>query len=164
MTIAPKFSIVLAMFSLPRYGSMTSQGVAIFSLLLSFASTSNALEIACPQKILTTQTLETQEAGWREFVRPDKLDENGNVNAYSHVSRISVYSDNPKKLVELKPDNELARDPTWSFLKASPDAPPLYMACNYFDTRIQFVRELPANVKKCVQKRGGVLQCEIFKH
>jgi hypothetical protein len=63
----------------------------------------------------------------------------------------------------LMPDNEMARDPSWSFTKAPPGTPPLYMACNYFETRIQFVKVLPMNVRKCTAKRGGILQCDVFK-
>ena len=145
---------------LRKYGSIVNYLAVIFSLLLCFASTSNALEITCPQKILTTQKLDKQEAGWREFVRPSS---DGKLNAYSHVSRISLYSDDPKKIAELKPDNDLASEPTWYFVKAPVDALPLFMACNYLDTRLQFVRELPANVKKCTQIRSGVLRCEMFE-
>lgn len=48
-------------------------------------------------------------------------------------------------------------------MKLPAGAPPLYMECHYDQTRIKFVRALPANAKKCTAKRGGVLQCDLFK-
>ncbi|MGM9482869.1 STY0301 family protein [Roseateles sp. NT4] len=131
-----------------------------FMTTFAFATCAEALEIRCPEKILTTQRLDKQEAGWQEFVRPNG---DGGVDAYAYVSGISIYSDDPKLLQELKPDNETARDPSWSFIKPPPGTPPLHMACYYSQTRIEFVRALPANVKKCTAKRGGVLQCDVFK-
>jgi len=133
---------------------------AVFMATFSFATLGEALEIRCPEKIQTTQRLDKQEAGWQEFVRPNG---DGGVDAYAYVSGISIYDDDPKLLYELKPDNETARDPSWTFTKPAPGTPPLYMACHYAQTRIQFVRALPANVRKCTAKRDGVLQCDMFK-
>ncbi|MBH9553070.1 STY0301 family protein [Inhella gelatinilytica] len=124
------------------------------------ASTSHALDIVCPEKILTTQKLDGQAAGWKEFVRPNGK---GSVDTYSYASGISIYYGDPEEIAELKPDSEMARNPSWSFVKAPPGTPLIYMACHYHETRIQFVRALPANVKKCTSKPGGLLQCELFK-
>jgi hypothetical protein len=132
----------------------------VFGVIVSLSSPSEAVEFVCPKKILTTQRLDKSELGWTEFVRPDG---DGKINTYSYVSGISIYWDDPKKIMELVPDNESAIDPSWSFKKAPPGTPPLYMACNYFQTRIGFVKALPINVKKCTAKRGGILQCDVFK-
>jgi hypothetical protein len=143
-----------------RYGlTMTRLAVALL-VALSFAPPSGALEIICPERIVTTQSLDKQEVGWQDFVRPNGAE---GADKHAYASGISMYSDHPKKLVELKPDNEMAKNPSWSFTKATPEAQPLYIACHYFETRIQFVKALPKNVKKCTSKRGGILQCDVFK-
>jgi hypothetical protein len=146
--------------SITRYGSTMNRVAVLLGLSFFVASSCEALEIVCPEKILTSQRLDKQEAGWEAFVRPDG---EGKVATYSYASGISVYSDDPKKIIELRPDRESAGEPSWSFSKAPPGTPPLYMACHYFDTRFQFIKALPANVKKCTAKRGGILQCDEFK-
>lgn len=145
---------------LKRYSSKTNHFALVFGAILSLSAPSEALEITCPKKILTTQRLDKPEAGWQEFVRPNG---DGKIDTYSYASGISIYLDDPKKIMELKPDNERTRYPSWSFTEAPPGTPPLYMACSYFETRIGFVKVLPINVKKCTAKRGGILQCDVFK-
>jgi hypothetical protein len=131
-----------------------------FLVGFSFALPSDALQLICPERIVTTQRLDKQEVGWQEFVRPNG---DGGVDTYAYASGTSIYEDDPKKLFELKPDNETARDPSWSFVKAPPGTPPLYMVCHYFETRILFIKALPPNLKKCTSRRGGILQCDVFK-
>jgi len=131
----------------------------VVSALVFMAAPCQAIEIVCPARIFTTQILDKPEAGWQEFVRPDG---EGGIAKYSYASGISIYSGAPVDIVELKPGSEVAGYPSWHFLKTSPEAPPIYMACQYFDTRIQFVKMLPPNLKRCTAKRGGSLQCELF--
>lgn len=148
-----------SVLQLRRCGSTMKRFVIPFFICIVFASPGEALEVVCPERIETTQRLDKQQVGWKEFVRPNG---DGSTDTYAYVSGISIYEDDPNKLFELKPDNEATREPSWSFIKAPPGAPPLHMACHYFETRIQFVRALPSNVKKCTAKRGGVLQCDVF--
>lgn len=101
-----------------------------------------------------------QEVGWQEFVRPNA---DGKIDAYSYVSGISIYWDDPKKIMELRPDKDTSKDSSWSFKKVPPGTPPLYMACHYFETRIGFIKALPLNIKRCTAKRSGILRCEVFE-
>ena len=132
----------------------------VLSSTLFLSSPSEAIDIICPKKILTTQSLDKQELGWQEFVRPDA---DGKTDTFSYASGISIYWDDPKKIIELRPDKDTSNDPSWSFKKVPPGTPPLYMACHYFETRIGFIRALPSNVKKCTAMRGGILRCEVFE-
>jgi hypothetical protein len=119
-----------------------------------------ALEIRCPEKIVTTQTLVKQESGWQEFVRPTLS--GANENNWSIPSRIALYDGNPKEIAELKPDDS-AKKSTWRFTEPSPANRPIYMSCVYSNTRIEFIKALPLNIKKCTETRAGVLRCEAFK-
>lgn len=131
---------------------------ALFVAALSFASPSEALEIICPEKILTAQKLDLQESGWQEFAASDG---GGSVFAYSYVSGIAIYDSDPKNGYLLKEDKEGVK--IWTFIKAPPEAPPVYMACHYSQTRVRIARALPKNIKKCTAKRAGVLHCDVFK-
>jgi len=122
----------------------------------------HALEIRCPEKIITTQTLAKQESSWQEFVRPISLsgvDENN----WSRLSRISLYDGDPKDIAELKPDDESAQKSAWSFTEPSLANRPIYVSCVYSSTRIEFIKALPLNIKKCTEIQTGVLRCEEFK-
>lgn len=130
-----------------------------FSAIFAISCSADALEISCPEKIVTTQKLVGRAKGWKEFVRPDGTLSRRN---YSYVSGIGIYDGDPREIVELKPDDEMAKEETWSFNKPTSSKRPLYMACAYFETRVQFIRTLPPSVKKCTSKRGVVLQCEEF--
>ena len=130
------------------------------SLVLMFA-TANAMavDIACPAKIETAQKLLKPVAGWQAFVRP--IGDHKTVQ-WSRVARIDLYSGHPNEIAELKPDDENAPSPSWSFDRPAAVELPLWMSCVYFDTRIEFVKALPVNVRKCTAKRDGVLHCEEF--
>jgi hypothetical protein len=119
-----------------------------------------AFDIACPGKIVTSQKLMERAPGWKEFVRPDG---GAKPRRWSRVSRIDLYDGDPKEIAQLKPDDEDAKEDSWSFNAPSPPERPLYMACVYFDTRIQFIKALPLNVRKCTSSREGILRCEEFK-
>ena len=65
-----------------------------------------ALDVSCPEKITTSQTLLKQESGWQQFIRPV---EQGETRQWAYVSGISLYTGNPKELAQLKPDDETAK-------------------------------------------------------
>jgi len=136
------------------------RSMIFFSAFFAVWNSASALDIACPEKIVTTQKLIGPAAGWKEFVRTDGEQKQRN---YSYVSGIAIYDGDPREIVELKPDSEMANEASWSFIKPTTAGRPLYMACSYFDTRIQFIKTLPASVKKCTSKRGGILHCDEFK-
>ena len=64
-----------------------------------------AVDIACPNPVVTTQALVKQEPGWTEFVRPTESPE---LARSSYVSGISLYVGNPMDIAQLKPDDEEA--------------------------------------------------------
>jgi len=134
--------------------------VVACTALLATSLNVAALDISCPEKITTSQELLKQASGWQQFVRPVK---EGKTRQWSYVSGISLYTGDPKDIAQLKPDDEMAKDQSWSFSAPSSPERPLYMACVYFETRIQFVKALPLNVKKCTSIGEGVLRCEEFK-
>ncbi|MFG6430086.1 STY0301 family protein [Roseateles sp. LYH14W] len=113
-----------------------------------------AFDVACPEKILTTQKLAGRENGWAGF-------DPGPSHAY--VSGISIYDGHPNDMVRLKPDDEMAKEQIWSFLKAPPNAKPLYVMCDYHLTRVGFIRSLPKGIKKCTVKKTGLLRCEVHE-
>ena len=117
-----------------------------------------ALEIKCPEKIVTSQKIIEAAPGWKEFVRPDGDD--AKPHRWSYVEGISLYSGDPTDIAQLKPDDENAQEDSWTFGAPSSPERPLYMACVYSNTRMQFVRALPLTVKKCTAGRGRVLRCE----
>jgi hypothetical protein len=131
------------------------------SVLVSMSMPSKAVELVCPEKIQTVQTSVGLAAGWKEFVRPDGSQVPGR---YSLLAGIDLYDGDPAEIAQLRPDQESAHDSTWSFSQPAPPQRPLYMACVYFNTRIQVVKALPLNVKKCTTRRGGRLRCEEFKN
>jgi len=133
--------------------------VASFNVVLAPTNVA-AFEVACPNKIVTSQKIVGGAPGWKEFVRPDG---NAKLPRWSYVSGINLYSGDPKNIAQLKPDDENAKEASWSFSTPSSPDRPLYMACIYFDTRIQFIKALPLNVRKCTSSRERVLRCEEFK-
>ena len=149
------------MSTLQPNNALYRAGLALVCGALYAASlTATALEITCPEKITTSQKLIERAPGWKEFVRPDG---DAKPRRWSHVSRIDLYDGDPKEIAQIKPDDEGAKEDSWRFSAPSPPLRPLYMACVYFDTRIQFIKELPLNVKKCTSSPEGVLRCEEFK-
>jgi hypothetical protein len=133
--------------------------IIIGGSLLAAAQQSKALDIACPDKIVTSQNLAEQAPGWKEFVRP-----NGDPKTirWSFLAGIDLYYGDPVEIMQLKPDSEDATEASWTFTRPSLPTRPLYMACSYRGTRIQITRALPLDVKKCTVKTGGVLRCEQF--
>ncbi len=128
--------------------------------LLAVSIRASALEIVCPEKIETAQQLMKSNVGWDQFVRP--IDEKGTEPRWSYVAGIRIYSGHPREIVELVPSN--GKD-TWNFgFPATPELQ-IYMACGYFDTRLEFIKSLPLNVKKCTtnKEKRGTLHCELFK-
>ena len=69
--------------------------------------------------------------------RPDLVRPDGDAKPrrWSRVSRIDLYDGDPKDIAQLKPDDEDAKEDSWSFNAPSPPERPLYMACVFFDTR-----------------------------
>ena len=119
-----------------------------------------AVDFQCPKKIVTSQKLVNQAAGWSEFMRPNG---DGTVDNWAYVSGISLYSGDPNQIAELKPDDENSQLPYWTFGEPAKAEEPLYMSCFYHGTRIEFTKKLPLNVRKCTAHRDGVLRCEVFK-
>jgi hypothetical protein len=132
------------------------RNVLLFIGLIGAPSAALALDIACPEKIVTTQVLGESVVGWKEFVRPGREAEKGH---WSRPSRIDLYYGDPKDIAQLVPDNE---EDIWTFSRPSTPERPIYMACVYSDTYVQFVKALPPNIKKCIANQG-VLDCEEFK-
>ncbi len=141
--------------------SMNRTSIIGFALLAVSIRVS-ALEIVCPEKIETAQQLMKSNVGWDQFVRP--IDEKGTEPRWSYVVGISVYSGHPREIAELKP--EFGKDSySWTFgFPATPELQ-IYMACIYLDTRLEFIKSLPLNVKKCTtnNEERGKLTCELFK-
>jgi hypothetical protein len=123
------------------------------------SSVASALDIVCPEKIVTSQVLVESIAGWEEFVRPGQ---EAKMGRWSRPSRIDLYYGDPKDIAQLAPDNEEDALASWTFSKSSTSERPIYMACVYSDTYVQFVKALPLNIKKCIANQG-VLNCEEFK-
>ncbi len=132
--------------------SLIGFGLLVVSIRVS------ALDIVCPEKIVTSQQLIESKIGWDQFVRPV----DGKEPRWSPIAGISLYSGHPSEIAELVPDNG---EDVWTFGASAPPEQPTYMACIYFNTRVQLIKSLPLNIKKCTKnkKERGTLRCELFK-
>jgi hypothetical protein len=100
-----------------------------------------ASEFNCPTRIKTKQSAISKPGGWEAF---------NDISAVHHLRKVDFYDGNPKKMVQLAPDNpNSAGDPSWSFGSTGLEA---WMVCRYTETRITMAKRLPNGLKSCEVK------------
>jgi hypothetical protein len=112
---------------------------AVFAFVALSALPAHAASITCPAQIQVREQADAQTP-WRPFI--DK------VNARHFLSHVDLYDGPPEGLAQLKPDNADTddKDPSYWSVDASNT---LYVACNYQDTSVKYVRALPRAEKRC---------------
>ena len=124
--------------------------------LLAISRPVSALEFACPDTIMTSEQLDAEISGWSQFLRPGTGEKQ---HRSSPIAGIDLYDGDPNEIVQLVPDNQ--KD-TWTFTASANADRPLFMACVYLGTKVQLIKPLPMNIRKCTIRKKGVLNCELF--
>ncbi|MGH8456212.1 MAG: STY0301 family protein [Stenotrophobium sp.] len=133
------------------------------AIALIYCAQAPCLELRCPDEVLTRQSPVQDVAGWTPFVRDyDSTAGDPRTQAlalHSPFAGIELYSGEPSELAQLKPDDDLARQPEWTLGPLAPADLPVYLACTYAGTQVRLVRVLPRDVKKCRDHGNGRLVC-----
>lgn len=110
----------------------------VFSGLILVSNCVLSEIVTCPESIDTNQSLGKKIEGWDGF-----LDDLNNVH---YFNRITFYSEHPKMHASLAPDDEHTKgnNLTWTF-----GAHQIWLACGYYNTDVQLIRQLSNSIDKC---------------
>lgn len=113
---------------------------------LGAVNTANAYEIDCPAKInikFDHPELENIPDGWQVSDKKDRS---------LALSSLGVYSDEPVKLFQLKPEigiiDDKKHDITWQ-VNSVYDEGGSYVSCSYNDNEVQLVKKIDSSMKSC---------------
>ena len=99
-----------------------------------------ATPVTCPPVVEPgPPSLTTLPEGWSGFV--------DTVNARYNLMGVQLYSGHPRELATLVPDTQTADSALWN-LAADPRG--YYFACEYSNTALNLIRQLPAEMKACI--------------
>ena len=113
---------------------------------LGAVNTANGYEIDCPAKInikFDHPELENIPDGWQVSDKKDRS---------LALSSLGVYSDEPVKLFQLKPEigiiDDKKHDITWQ-VNSVYDEGGSYVSCGYNDNEVQLVKKIDSSMKSC---------------
>ena len=113
---------------------------------LGAVNTANGYEIDCPAKInikFDHPELENIPDGWQVSDKKDRS---------LVLSSLGVYSDEPVKLFQLKPEigiiDDKKHDITWQ-VNSVYDEGGSYVSCSYNDNEVQLVKKIDSSMKSC---------------
>lgn len=134
---------------LRRVDNMKGKIVTISLIAIAWlgaVNTANGYEINCPAKInikFDHPELENIPEGWQVSDKKDRS---------LALSSLGVYSDEPVKLFQLKPEigiiDDKKHDITWQ-VNSVYDEGGSYVSCSYNDNEVQLVKKIDSSMKSC---------------
>lgn len=110
----------------------------ITAFIILFSTQTFAIDLYCPEKIETYQSLAKSVVGWSE----------GSIyEAQKRYDHFQVFGGHPKDNAILRPDGEDGKG-FWTYDSKHG----LWMQCRYRNTTVTLEKEIPNNVKKCMLK------------
>jgi hypothetical protein len=114
-----------------------------FSVVLAQESYANSYTVSCPSSIKVQQQISASYPSWRAL--SDQFHANGSKDY--NFNGVSLYVDEPEKLVVLKPKFDLPHPSSviWEFQRVDK----IYIVCEYQDTSIQLTQPLSDHTTSC---------------
>jgi hypothetical protein len=112
--------------------------LAILLIFLPLSCAAETIEITCPARIETTQTIQSIPPHYSAFLR----------NMSLPFDRIAFYEGKPKRYASMAPDQEGSDKmprATWIFNPASAYS----ISCGYNFTTIELFKKLPSGITSC---------------
>ena len=119
-------------------------------MVLLYVIPSFAAKYPCPKEIKAKQTLSSVKKNWQSWNDPQAV----------HILKaIDFYSNHPKQMAQLAPDNKDVpdQDPFWTFVPKDE----IWQVCLYQDTSVRLIKKLGKSLKRCEVKYNKTTKPQI---